>query len=93
MKGDFKTLLKGCRNYDRKAQRQMVDLLAPFLTAVCRRYEGVDASAQDLVQETLILIFNHIKDCKPEDKPFMGWCRKIAVNVLPGEIQEKENSL
>ena len=89
MPSDFIILLKGCRAYERKAQRQMVDLLAPFLLSVCRRYEGVHAAAQDLMQEALILIFNHIGDCQPEEKPFMGWCKRIAVNVCLEKFRKK----
>ncbi len=89
MQSDFKTLLKGCRDCERKAQRQMVDLLVPFLLSVCRRYEGAHAGAQDLVQESLILIFNHIEDCQPEEKPFMGWCKRIAVNVSLDKFRKK----
>ncbi len=90
MQSDFIILLKGCRAYERKAQRQMVDLLAPFLLSVCRRYEGVHAAAQDLMQEALILIFNHIEDCQPEEKPFMGWCKRIAVNVCLEKFRKKK---
>ncbi|MFN0173211.1 MAG: RNA polymerase sigma factor [Saprospiraceae bacterium] len=90
MQSDFKTLIKGCRDYDRKAQRQMVNLLVPFLLSVCRRYEGVHAAAQDLVQEALILIFNHIEDCQPEEKPFMGWSKRITVNVCLEKFRKKK---
>lgn len=90
MQADFKTLLKGCKACERKAQRQMVDLLAPFLSSVCRRYEGVHAAAQDLVQEALILIFNHIEDCQPEEKLFMGWSKRIAINVCLEKFRKKQ---
>lgn len=93
MQSEFKVLLKGCRNYERKAQRQMVDRLVPFLLSVCRRYEGAHAAAQDLVQEALILIFNHIEDCQAEEKPFMGWCKRIAVNVCLEKFRKKNIAL
>ncbi len=89
MHADFKNLLKDCRDYKRKAQRQMMDLLLPFLLSVCRRYERNQAASQDLVQEALILIFNHIEDCQNEEKPFMGWCKRIAINVCLDKFRKR----
>ena len=89
MQQDFKKLLIDCRNFERKAQRQMVDLLAPFLSSICRRYESPQHCAQDAVQEALILIFNHIEDCQSEEKPFMNWCKRIAINVSLDKFRKK----
>lgn len=89
MQADFNLILKSCRNYDRKAQRQMVDLLAPSLCSVCRRYERSHADIQDLVQEALILIFNNIEQFRGGDKEFMCWCRRIAVNQCLQKIRKK----
>ena len=93
MTQDFKKLLKECRDFERKAQRQMVNLLSPFLFSICRRYESQHNSAQDLVQESLILIFNHIDDCQPEEKPFWGWCKRIAINVCLEKYRKKNLSI
>jgi RNA polymerase sigma-70 factor (ECF subfamily) len=81
MQPEFSHLLISCANYDRKAQRQMLDHLAPFLFSVCKRYEKTQPIVQDLVQESLILIFNNIDQFKGEEKAFMFWCRRIAINV------------
>jgi RNA polymerase sigma factor (sigma-70 family) len=86
-------LLDGCRAYDRKAQRQMVDHLAPYLLAVCRRYEPVLENARDSVQESLILIFNNIEQCSTEKHSFMAWCKKIAINVCLGKFRKKKLQL
>ena len=89
MRTDFNQLLKLCKNFERKAQRQMVDLLAPFLFSVCKRYERSHADVQDLVQEALILIFNNIAQCRGGEKEFMGWCRRIAINQCLQKIRKK----
>lgn len=90
MRSDFNLLLKSCKDYDRKAQRQMVDLLAPFLSGVCKRYERSQTNVQDLVQETLILIFNNIRQCRGEEKAFLCWCRRIAINVCLQKFRKKD---
>ena len=81
MPSDFNQLLKFCRNFERKAQRQMVDLLTPYLFSVCKRYERSPADVQDLVQEALILIFNNIEQFRGGETAFLGWCRRIAINT------------
>ena len=78
----MKKILKGCRNLNRKAQREMVDFLSPFLYAICRRYSDNQEDAKDLLQESLISIFNNIDQCQSNETPiFKGWCRRIAINT------------
>ncbi|HRI61332.1 MAG TPA: RNA polymerase sigma factor [Saprospiraceae bacterium] len=89
MRADFNQLLKLCKNYERKAQRQIVDLLAPFLFSVCKRYERSHADVQDLVQEALILIFNNIEQFRGGEKEFMAWCRRIAINQCLQKFRKK----
>lgn len=89
MQSDFSQLINACKNFDRKAQRQVVDLLAPFLAAVCKRYVRAQADVQDQVQEALILVFNHIEQFRGGEKEFMHWCRRIAINVCLQKFRKK----
>ena len=83
-------LIKKCRDYDRKAQREMVNHLAPFLLGVCRRYAPTHEDARDWMQESLINIFNNIEQFRGSGKSsFMAWCKKIAVNVSLGKLRKK----
>ena len=77
----MKKLLRACRNYDRQAQRKVVDIISPFLYNICWRYAGNHEDAKDLLQESLILIFNNIDKCKSDEEgQFKSWCRRIAIN-------------
>lgn len=77
----MKKIIKGCRQLDRKAQREMVDHLSPYLYVICRRYSDQHEDAQDLLQESLISIFNNIEKCKADEiAGFKAWCRRIAIN-------------
>ncbi len=82
-------LIKGCKNYDRKAQREMVNHLAPFLLGVCQRYAPNREDARDWMQDSLINIFNNIEQCSENQYAFKGWCKKIAINVCLGKIRKK----
>ena len=86
----MKKLLQGCKNLDRKSQREMVNHLSPFLYAVCRRYSDSHEDTKDLLQESLILIFNNIEKCQSdEEAPFKSWCRRIAVNTALSKKRKK----
>ncbi len=67
----------------------MVDLLAPFLASVCKRYERTPADVQDSVQEALILIFNNIEQFRGEESQFRYWCQRIAINVCLQKFRKK----
>jgi RNA polymerase sigma factor (sigma-70 family) len=86
---DFNQTLNYCKNFERKAQRQVVDLLAPFLFSVCKRYERSTADIQDRVQEALILIFNNIEQFRGGEKEFMHWSQRIAINVCLQKFRKK----
>lgn len=93
MQPDFNQILNQCRNFERKAQRQMVDLLAPFLSSVCKRYMRSPVDVQDQVQEALILIFNHIEQFRGSEKEFHFWCRRIAINTCLQKFRKKNVQL
>ncbi len=87
-------LIKGCRNLDRKAQREMVNLLSPFLYSICRRYTENHHDAKDIMQDSLILIFNNIGKCKSnEESGFKSWCAKIAVNTALAKRRKKSYTM
>lgn len=85
----MENLIKGCKKLDRKAQREMVNHLAPFLLGVCQRYAPNREDARDWMQESLINIFNNIEQCSSNQHAFKGWCKKIAVNVCLGKLRKK----
>ena len=77
----MKELLQDCKNLDRKAQRKMVDYLTPFLFPICLRYTDSREDAKDLMQESLILIFNNLNSFASDvEAPFRHWCRRITIN-------------
>jgi len=74
-------LIQNCKDLDRKAQREIVNHLSPFLFNICRRYSHNHEDAKDLLQESLIQVFNSMDKCQAEDKvTFFAWSRRIAIN-------------
>lgn len=83
-------LLQGCKKKDRLAQRDMVDYLAPLLWGTCRRYESDQTQIQDLVQDALVLIFQHIHECNDHVASFIAWSKKITINVCLEKYRKKK---
>lgn len=73
------TLITNCQNGDKRSQYLLVEKYSGMLMTVCRRYARDNAMAQDLLQETFILIFSNIKKYKAKGS-FEGWMRRIAIN-------------
>lgn len=86
----MKKLIQDCKNLNRNAQREMVDHLSPFLYSICCRYALSHEDAKDLLQESLILIFNNIEKFEAQEvAPFKSWCRKIAINNALSKKRKK----
>lgn len=77
---DLETLLSGCKDNDRKAQKGLFDFLAPKMYAVCLRYVGDRDTAKDLLQDGFITLFAKL-DTYSGEGSFEGWARKIFVNT------------
>ncbi len=86
----MKKLIKDCKKLNRKAQREMVNHLSPFLFPVCRRYSNSTEDAKDLLQESLILIFNNMDRFSSDNKiVFKSWCKRITINAALSKIRKK----
>lgn len=73
-------LIEGCRRQKPAAQGELFRLLSPRLMGVCYRYAGSREDAEDLLQESFVLIFTRI-DSYRNAGSFEGWARRITVNV------------
>ncbi len=74
-------LIKACMNQERKAQKQLYDLLLPYLRAVADRYLRDSSFCKDALQESFIKIFKSIAQYNPQIAPFHQWAVKIVVNT------------
>ena len=74
-----KELIEGCRKNDRRAQRQLYDLFASRMLAVCIRYTGSRENAKDVLQEGFLTVFDKIGTYKGQGS-FEGWMRRVFAN-------------
>lgn len=83
-----KSLISGCKNGDRKFQRELYDHFAPKMMMVCLRYSKSDQEAEDILQESFIKVFDHIKGFKGESR-LIYWIKRIVVNTALNHGRKK----
>jgi len=71
--------LEAARTGDAGARRQLFERVAPAALGLIRRLVPQRALAEDLLQDTLIVMFEHLQDFRGE-APFGIWVRRIAVS-------------
>ncbi|TCO07405.1 RNA polymerase sigma factor [Natronoflexus pectinivorans] len=83
-------IIPACRNGDRKAQKELYELFAPKMFAVCIRYSKNRVEAEDYLHEGFIKVFEKI-DQYGNKGSFEGWVRRIMVNtILEGYRKNKQ---
>lgn len=73
-------LIHRCKKRERAAMAELFGMLAPKIKGICYRYTGNAFDAEDLLQETFIIVFTKLDSFK-EEGSFEGWVRRIAVNT------------
>ncbi len=73
-------LINGCKNGDRKAQRDLYDRYANTLFACCLKYAPSYQEAQDILQDSFITIFKKVGQYNHKGS-FEGWCKRIAITT------------
>lgn len=80
-------LIKALKNADPKAQRQLYDKYATRMLGVCMRYVGDRMTAEDILVEGFLKVFDKIEQFKSEGS-FEGWIRRIMVNESLGYLRQ-----
>lgn len=73
-------LIQSCKSQNRLAQKQLYQLLLPYLRAVASRYLRDTSFVKDVLQESFVKIFRYIDRYDPNKAPFDKWAAKIVVN-------------
>lgn len=72
-------VLAAARGGDVAARRVLFDRVAPATLGIIRRIVRQKAMAEDLLHDTLIMMFEHLSEFRGE-APFGAWVRRIAVS-------------
>lgn len=82
------TIIAGCQRNKRHCQRALVDRFSPMLFTVARRYAPDQSVAKDILQDSLITIFQRIDQFQATGS-FEGWMRRIVINTALKRLDRK----
>jgi RNA polymerase sigma factor (sigma-70 family) len=82
-------LIKSLKRADPKAQRQLYEKYAARMLGVCMRYVGDQMTAEDILVEGFMKVFDKIEQFKGEGS-FEGWIRRIMVNESLGYLRQRK---
>ena len=85
----YRSLIDGCIKGDRAAQRKLYNTLAPKMFALCIRYMGDRESAEDILQDGFVTLFEKVGTYS-ETGSFEGWARKIFVNTALMSLRKND---
>ena len=81
-------LLKGCIRNDRKFQELLYKKFAKTMYAVCLSYAKDRPSAQDILQDGFVKVFDKIRSFNNEGS-LEGWIRRIISNTAVDHYRKK----
>jgi RNA polymerase sigma-70 factor (ECF subfamily) len=86
-----KDLLKACLQGDRTAQRDIFNMYAGKMMAICLRYTRHRHEAEDILQDSFVKVFTHLDEFENIGS-FEGWVRRIIINTAIKNNQKKSFS-
>ncbi len=88
---DTEKIVEGCINNDRVMQTKLYYLYYPVIHKTVSRYINDDGDKQDILQESFIKIFDHIKKLK-ETQSLIPWMNRIAINLCMDKLKKNKRT-
>ena len=86
---DIQSIIKGCVDKQQWAQKALVMQFSGILFSVARRYTKDSFSAEDILQDSFILIFRNIHSFRNEFSSIENWMKRIVINTALKEFRKK----
>lgn len=77
---NYSTLVQKCTEGDVRSQRQFYELLKGKVMGICYRYSKTTEDANDIFQDAMIKVFNHMGEALEVDS-VIAWVVKITINT------------
>ena len=88
-KEKIRECINGCLRNDRKSQEQLFKLFYGKMLGVCMRYTADRDTAQEIVQDSFIKVFEKLT-LFDHSGSFEGWIRRIVVNTAIDSIRKSK---
>jgi RNA polymerase sigma-70 factor (ECF subfamily) len=90
-KEQLKRIIDGCLKNDRRAQEELFRLYYGKMLSVCMRYTPDRDSAEEVLQEGFIKIFDKLEAFNYQGS-FEGWMRRIISNTAIDSIRKSKKN-
>jgi len=90
-KEHLKEIISGCIQQDRRAQEELFKLFYGKLLGVCMRYATDRDTAEEMLQEGFIKIFDKLEAFDYKGS-FEGWMRRIVANTAIDHIRKSKKN-
>jgi RNA polymerase sigma factor (sigma-70 family) len=87
-RNDERELVIACKKGNQSAFHFLYQLNSAWMYAICLRYMSNKEEAQDVLQDSFVLIYRKIDSFNFEGS-FKGWMRKITVNCALSTFRKK----
>ena len=84
-----KQLIEGVLAQNPKAQKRLYEQFSPLMFAVCKRYFKDHSTAEDLLIEGFLKVFNHLHTFSFQGS-FEGWMRRIFIRICLDELRKRK---
>ena len=74
-------IIKACKSQDKSAQKQLYQLLLPYLRAIAFRYLRDTSFLKDALQESFVKVFLGIDAYDAKKAAIKHWAARITINV------------
>ncbi len=88
MDASLKKLIDGCLRGDSGSQRQLFERYNAWLFPICLRYARDRPEAQDMLQESFLVIFRDLSQFRGEG-PLGAWLQRVTVRVALQSLRRK----
>lgn len=72
--------IAGCLRGEQASQKELYDLMLPYLNALCGRYLNDTSQRQDVLQESFVILFKKLAQYEPQKGAFHSWAGRIVIN-------------
>jgi len=74
-------LLQKCKSQQRNAQKELYQILLPYLSSIALRYLRDASYKQDALQESFVKIFKSLEKYDSNKGHFKSWASRITINT------------
>lgn len=86
-----KALIEECRNGNLNNFRDIVELCSPMVFSIAFRIVGDEEEARDIVQETMVKLWQKLPGIKDTEK-FRSWMCRITVNNCNDHLRRRKRN-